>query len=130
MSGYTGTSTRNLVIFLAALLLAVPWIPVLLIAAIFTLTMLGFWFGEIARFIERQEALRHQAKREEADQRVRQAKLQVAQGVVLLVGAVPIGIALCIGALGHPEVLKLAAVAGFAWASIATALSRRKGKRR
>lgn len=46
--------TRNPVIFLAALLLAVPWIPVLLIAGIFVLVVLGFWFGEIVVKIRRQ----------------------------------------------------------------------------
>ncbi|HSS32329.1 MAG TPA: hypothetical protein VLL27_03515 [Solirubrobacterales bacterium] len=82
--------------------------------------------SDVARFIRTQEALRKQAEREEADQRVNQARLQLAQGIVFLVGAVPIGIALCIGALGDPEILKLAGVAAGAWGGIFAALSRWK----
>jgi hypothetical protein len=63
---------------------------------------------EIALFVQQQDALVAQARREEVQQHVRHLKFDLAQRIVFLVLTVAIGIALIIGALGDPELLRVA----------------------
>ncbi len=83
---------------------------------------------EIALFVKQQQALIAQAKREEAEQLVRHLKFDLAQRVVLLMIGVVIGIAVVIGAMASPDLLKLSLVAASAWGAIAAALYRWKPK--
>jgi uncharacterized Tic20 family protein len=83
---------------------------------------------EIALFIQRERALIVRAQRKEADARVRHSNFQLAQGIVALVLAVAIGIAVLIGAASNPELLKLSLVATSAWGAIAAALYRWRPK--
>jgi hypothetical protein len=80
--------------------------------------------NQIALFVERQKALRAQADREAAEQLVRHLKFDLTQRVVLLVIGVAIGIAVIVGALDSPQLLKLSLVAASAWGAISAALYR------
>ncbi|HET9677168.1 MAG TPA: hypothetical protein VFP21_06660 [Solirubrobacterales bacterium] len=78
---------------------------------------------EIALFVQQQNALTAQAKREEAQQHVRHLKFDLAQRFVLLLLAVALAVVLLIGALGDPELLK-AALGGGGLAMLAGCLYR------
>jgi hypothetical protein len=71
---------------------------------------------EIALFVQQQAALVVKAQKEEAQQRVRHLRLDLVQHIILLVLWVAIGIALAIGTLSNPELLKVALGGGGAWA--------------
>lgn len=83
---------------------------------------------QIALFRQREAARREQAERREAEARVRHRNFDLVQRVVLLVMAIPIGAAVAIGALGNPELLKLALAGASAWSVIAAALYRLRPK--
>lgn len=79
---------------------------------------------EITLFIRQEEALLVLAKRREADARVRHINFDLLQRAVLLVLAVVIAIALIIGVLSNPALLKLAVVAASALGAITAGLTR------
>jgi len=84
---------------------------------------------EIDLFVQQQSALVARAKREEAQQRVRHLKLDLAQRVVLLLLVVLIVVALLIGAISDPGLLK-AALGGGGSAMLVSALYRLGAKER
>ncbi|MDQ2629634.1 MAG: hypothetical protein M3Y75_01475 [Actinomycetota bacterium] len=79
---------------------------------------------QIELYRKREEAKRERAERREVEARVRQLNLSVVQQAVFLLMGVVIGVAVVFGALGSPELLKLACGAAAAWGVIAGALYR------
>jgi predicted PurR-regulated permease PerM len=85
---------------------------------------------EIALFIQREKALMVRAQRKEADARVRYSNFQLVQGIVALVLVVAAWIAVVIGAVSNPELLKLALGAGGILGAVGAALHRWGPKQR
>jgi hypothetical protein len=79
---------------------------------------------QIQLFRQREAARRERAERREAEARVRHSNLDFVQRAVSLVLAVAICVALLLGDVGDPVLLKLVAGAGATWGALATALYR------
>jgi len=83
---------------------------------------------QIQLYIEREEARKQRAERREVEARVRHSNFELIQRIVLLGLAVVIAIALIVGILGNPALLKLAVVAASALGAIAAGLARWRGR--
>jgi Na+/H+ antiporter NhaD/arsenite permease-like protein len=78
---------------------------------------------------ERAERREVEARAREAEARVRHLNFELIQRIVLLITGVGIGIALIIGALRDPGLLKISLASASIWGAIAAALYRWERKK-
>ncbi len=79
---------------------------------------------QIQMYRQREAAKRERAERREAEARVRFFNFQLVQAAVLLVATVIIGVALVVGLVASPQLLKLAIPSAGAWGAVVAVLYR------